>query len=327
VQLHEAVAAAGRSKLGRRLDLEVGTAGPHTVDQLRAAAGGSDKATPVTTALLALREAGIVARRLFRSLGVAADIPIEPPGTTALLDELMEVPGVVAVGVPGAGGYDAVFVLATHDACTASVDAVFARHATARLDVSIRTTGMERGPRCYDEATMGYFATEPSSERKRGRAATSTSADERRGEAVADGERRLWLIKSEPNEYGWDHLVKEGTDIWDGVRNHRAANNLRAMKVGDLAFFYHSCVGLEIVGIVEVVEDGLLDPTDETNKWAAVRVKPVRRLERPVGLHEIKADPALADMELIRLSRLSVATVTPAHWEHIVRLAATPKKK
>jgi len=323
VALHAAVAAAGRSPLGRRLDVEVGKRGPHTRAELEAAASRKARPAPVAAAVLAMREAGEAARRVFRSLGVAAKVPIEPPGTTALLDELVDLPGVVAVGVPGAGGYDAVFVLATHDECTASVDAVFARHATARLDVSIRTHGMVRGPEYYNEETMGYFTTphpapSPSSDHKRAR--PSVAGEERT--AAEEQERRLWLVKSEPNEYGWDHLVAAGTDVWDGVRNHRAAKNLRTMKVGDLAFFYHSCVGREIVGIVEVVEDGLLDPTDETNKWAAVRVKPVRRLERPISLAEIKADAALADMELIRLSRLSVATVTPAQWRHIVQLAA-----
>src|SRR5690606_30040022 len=103
---------------------------------------------------------------------------------------------------------------------------------------------------------------------------------------------------------------------------HRAANNLRAMEVGDLAFFYHSVTGKEIVGIVEVSEAGLLDPKDE--KWAAVKVKPVRQLERPVTLKEIKADPALAEMELVRLSRLSVAEIGLEEWEHVLAMAQRP---
>ncbi|MBC2650597.1 EVE domain-containing protein [Novosphingobium aerophilum] len=132
---------------------------------------------------------------------------------------------------------------------------------------------------------------------------------------------RLWLMKSEPDAYSWDDLLAEGEGTWDGVRNHRAANNLRAMEVGDLAFFYHSNIGKEIVGIVTISQGGLTDPTDPDGKWAAVKVKPVRKLARPVTLAQIKADPALADMELLRLSRLSVAEVTPGHWAHILGLA------
>jgi predicted RNA-binding protein with PUA-like domain len=130
-----------------------------------------------------------------------------------------------------------------------------------------------------------------------------------------------WLMKSEPDAYGWDDLLAEGEGTWDGVRNHRAANNLRAMQVGDQAFFYHSNVGLEIVGIVEVSAAGLTDPSDPDGKWAAVKVKPVRKLKRAVTLKEIKADPALADMELVRLSRLSVAAITPREWDYIIALS------
>ncbi|MBC7159105.1 MAG: EVE domain-containing protein [Porphyrobacter sp.] len=128
-----------------------------------------------------------------------------------------------------------------------------------------------------------------------------------------------WLMKSEPEAFGWDDLLAEGETLWDGVRNHRAANNLRAMAVGDQAFFYHSVTGKEIVGIVTVSEAGLSDPADD--KWAAVKVKPLRALERPVSLKEIKADPALADMELVRLSRLSVAQVRAEEWERICAMA------
>jgi predicted RNA-binding protein with PUA-like domain len=139
-------------------------------------------------------------------------------------------------------------------------------------------------------------------------------------ESDSDG-ARYWLMKSEPDAYSWDDLVTEGEGTWDGVRNHRAANNLRAMKKGDRAFFYHSNVGLEIVGVVTISKPGLTDPTDPEGKWAAVKVKPVKKLKRPVTLKEIKADPALADMELVRQSRLSVAEVRPAEWEHILEMA------
>ena len=131
----------------------------------------------------------------------------------------------------------------------------------------------------------------------------------------------FWLMKSEPDAYSWDDLVAEGEGTWDGVRNHRAANNLRAMKVGDRAFFYHSNVGLEIVGSVEISVAGLTDPSDPEGKWAAVKVKPVTKLAHPVTLRQIKADPALADIELIRLSRLSVGVVTPEEWRYIIALS------
>jgi len=137
----------------------------------------------------------------------------------------------------------------------------------------------------------------------------------------SDPDRRYWLMKSEPDAYSWDDLTAEGEGTWDGVRNHRAANNLRAMKVGDQAFFYHSNIGLEIVGIVKVSKAGLTDPTDPDGKWAAVKVKPVRKLKNSVTLKQIKADPALADMELVRQSRLSVAEVTPGEWDHILEMA------
>lgn len=130
-----------------------------------------------------------------------------------------------------------------------------------------------------------------------------------------------WLLKSEPDTYGWDSLLAEGEGTWDGVRNHRAANNLRAMEVGDQAFFYHSNIGLEIVGIVEISVAGLTDPTDPEGKWAAVKVKPVRKLKRAVTLKELKADPTLAEMELVRLSRLSVVPITPDQWNYIVALS------
>jgi predicted RNA-binding protein with PUA-like domain len=130
---------------------------------------------------------------------------------------------------------------------------------------------------------------------------------------------RHWLIKSEPAAYSWDDLVRDGETLWDGIRNHRAANNLRAMKKGDRTFFYHSVTGKEIVGIAEVSEAGLADPKDEA--WAAVRIKPVRPLARPVTLAEVKADALLAEIELVRQSRLSVAEIRPDEWDRICSLA------
>ena len=127
-----------------------------------------------------------------------------------------------------------------------------------------------------------------------------------------------WLMKSEPFKYSWDDLNRDGETVWDGVRNHRAANNLRSMAKGDQCFFYHSNKGLEIVGIAEVSEAGLIDPTDAEGKWPTVKVKPVEPLERPVTLKEIKADETLEGIELVRLSRLSVAEIRPDEWDKII---------
>ncbi len=130
-----------------------------------------------------------------------------------------------------------------------------------------------------------------------------------------------WLMKSEPFKYSWDDLVAEKEGTWDGVRNHMAKNNLAAMEVGDQAFFYHSREGLEIVGIAQVSVAGITDPTDETGKWAAVKITPVCKLNTPVTLKQIKAEPRLADCDLVRLSRLSVAKITPAEWKIICEMS------
>ena len=130
-----------------------------------------------------------------------------------------------------------------------------------------------------------------------------------------------WLIKSEPFKYSWDDLNRDGETIWDGVRNHRAANNLKAMEVGDLCFFYHSNKGLEVVGIAQVSEAGLIDPTDPEGKWPTVKVKPVEPVDNPVTLKAIKANPELEGIELVRLSRLSVAEIKPGEWDKIVAMS------
>lgn len=130
-----------------------------------------------------------------------------------------------------------------------------------------------------------------------------------------------WLMKSEPFKYSWDDLVAEGEGTWDGVRNYLARNNLMAMEQGDEAFFYHSREGLEIVGICEVSVAGIGDPTDETGKWAAVKVKAKEKFAKPVSLAAIKAEPRLAEMQLVRLSRLSVCSVTPEEWRIICEMA------
>lgn len=130
-----------------------------------------------------------------------------------------------------------------------------------------------------------------------------------------------WLMKSEPDCFSWDDLVKKGTAEWDGVRNHLAQSHMKAMKKGDRAFFYHSNIGLEVVGVMEIVEEAAPDSTDETGRWIAVKVSPVEKLPRSVTLKAMKADPALADMAMLRQSRLSVAPVEPQHYRHILKLA------
>ena len=134
-----------------------------------------------------------------------------------------------------------------------------------------------------------------------------------------------WLVKSEPDAFGWDQQVANAVEPWTGVRSHQAKNNLVAMKKGDRAFFYHSNIGKEIVGIVEVVREAYPDPSAEPGEpWMCTDMKAVSPLKRPVTLAEIKADPALATMALVRYSRLSVAPVTPEEWKHINALS---KKK
>lgn len=130
-----------------------------------------------------------------------------------------------------------------------------------------------------------------------------------------------WLIKSEPFKYSWDQFVKDGSTFWDGVRNYAARNNLRSMKKGDLAFFYHSNEGLAIVGIAKVVNEAYQDPTTEETAWLAVDFKPFKKLKTPVTLAEIKANPALLNMALIRLGRLSVQPVLDSEWRLIMDMA------
>ncbi len=130
-----------------------------------------------------------------------------------------------------------------------------------------------------------------------------------------------WLIKSEPASWSWDQQVKKGVESWNGVRNHQAANNLKAMKKGDKAFFYHSNEGKEIVGIAEIVREAYPDPTDEKGRFVMVDVKAVEPLKKPVALAEIKTHPALSDMVLVHNSRLSVQPVTAAEWKTVISLS------
>ena len=128
-----------------------------------------------------------------------------------------------------------------------------------------------------------------------------------------------WLMKSEPEAYGWDDLVHDGGTEWDGVRNNAARLHLRAMKAGDEAFLYHSMSDKAVVGIMRIVREGQPDPKDAN--WVSVRVEPVQKLDRPVTLAEIKAEPALAKMELIRQSRLSVVPIRDDEWTKVLELS------
>lgn len=130
-----------------------------------------------------------------------------------------------------------------------------------------------------------------------------------------------WLIKSEPFKYSWQQLLKDQKTFWDGVRNYAARNNLKAMKKGDELFFYHSNEGLEIVGIAMVVKEHYPDPTTDETAWVVVDVAPVRSLKKPVSLAQIKAEPRLQQMEILRLNRLSVSKVTPEEWKVVLQLA------
>lgn len=132
-----------------------------------------------------------------------------------------------------------------------------------------------------------------------------------------------WLIKSEPFKWSWDQHVAKGVDEWDGVRNYQARNNMRAMAVGDRAFYYHSNEGLEIVGISEVVAEAHPDSTDETGKWDCVDFKAVRPFTKAVTRNAIKAVPELQDMALVRTSRLSVQPVTEAEWRKVCEMGDT----
>ena len=129
------------------------------------------------------------------------------------------------------------------------------------------------------------------------------------------------LMKSEPSSYGWDDLVRDGGTEWDGVRNPTARINLRAMKIGDEAFFYHSMDERQIVGIMRIVREARPDAKDPN--WVSVRVEPVRPIQ-PVTLKAIKAEPKLAQMELLRQSRLSVAPVRDEEWKRVLAMAGEP---
>lgn len=130
-----------------------------------------------------------------------------------------------------------------------------------------------------------------------------------------------WLVKSEPFKYSWDQFEKDGQTFWDGVRNYAARNFLRDMKKGDKVFFYHSNEGLEIVGIATVIRESYQDPTTDEEAWVAVDLKPVKKLRKPISLAQIKKEKKLADMALLRLTRLSVQPVRESEWKIVMEMA------
>jgi predicted RNA-binding protein with PUA-like domain len=130
-----------------------------------------------------------------------------------------------------------------------------------------------------------------------------------------------WLIKSEPSVYSWQQFKTDKKTYWNGVRNYAARNNLREMKKNDQAFFYHSNEGKEIVGIASIVKESYQDPTTDDKNWLVVDVKPLKALKKPVTLEQIKNDPLLKEMELVKLSRLSVQKVSEAEWQQVLKLA------
>ena len=133
--------------------------------------------------------------------------------------------------------------------------------------------------------------------------------------------KNYWLLKSEPNTWSWDDQVKSKIDMWDGVRNYQARNNLMKMKKKDLCFFYHSISEKSIVGIVEVIKEHYPDPTDKKNKFVVVDVKAIKKLKHPVSLEEIKNNKKLKNIALIKQSRLSVMPVTKTEWNEILKIS------
>jgi predicted RNA-binding protein with PUA-like domain len=132
-----------------------------------------------------------------------------------------------------------------------------------------------------------------------------------------------WLMKSEPSAYSWDQLVADGKTNWSGVRNYQAAINLKAMKPGDHAFFYHSNEGLAVVGIMEIAKAAYPDPSDKTGRFVQVDVKPIGPMKNPVTLAAIKAEAKLKDMLLVKQGRLSVSPVTAEQWKLICKMGGT----
>lgn len=137
---------------------------------------------------------------------------------------------------------------------------------------------------------------------------------------------RYWIVKSEPHAWSWDQQVKKGVEPWNGVRNYQAANNMKAMRLGDRAFFYHSGEERAIVGVVEIVKEYYPDHTDESGRFGMVDVKTVGPVKTPVTLAAIKAEPRLKDLALVRQSRLSVVPVDAAQWKILCQMAGVKRE-
>jgi predicted RNA-binding protein with PUA-like domain len=135
-----------------------------------------------------------------------------------------------------------------------------------------------------------------------------------------------WLLKTEPETYSWKTLVRQKKGVWDGVRNYAARNNLRAMQKGDLCFVYHSGISKAIVGIAKVARTAYQDPTTKDAAWVAVDVVSVKALKRPVTLAEIKAEPSMAEMALVRRGRLSVSPVSAREWKRILAMGSKKRR-
>ena len=133
---------------------------------------------------------------------------------------------------------------------------------------------------------------------------------------------KYWLLKSEPDTWSWDNQVKEGASMWEGVRNYQARNNLKEMKKNDLCFFYHSVTERSIVGIVKVVKEYYPDPTDKTERFVVVDVKPTKKLKNPVSLDQIKENKKLKNIALVKQSRLSVMPINKIEWEEIIKMSS-----
>jgi predicted RNA-binding protein with PUA-like domain len=132
---------------------------------------------------------------------------------------------------------------------------------------------------------------------------------------------QYWLFKSEPGAWSWDDQVKKGVEHWDGIRNYQADNNMKAMKIGDKGFFYHSVKEKQIVGVVEVVKEHYPDHTDKSERFGMVDLKALYPVKHPVTLAEVKQEPALKDLALVRQSRLSVVPVNKAEWKVMCKMA------
>lgn len=137
---------------------------------------------------------------------------------------------------------------------------------------------------------------------------------------------KFWLVKQEPSKYNWTQFLKDKETYWDGVRNYQARNNLQSMAKGDLVLFYHSVVGKEVVGIAQITKEAYPDPTTSDPRWVVVNLKPVKAMENPVNLEDIKSHPKLQDIALVKQSRLSVMPVTQSEFKTILKMGNTVLK-